>query len=81
MSSCPASGSGCNGPAEGECMGWCLHRLIRPVEQRMPIEFAPGHENEVKEGRFSVAWDAYKTHRALGRIRALRIAVRRAWRN
>lgn len=78
---CPHASAGCNWP-ESDCMGCCLHRLIRPVEQRMPIEFAgPEPENEVKEGRFSAAWDAYKTHRALGRIRALRIAIRRAWRN
>ena len=80
MKRCIVSTS-CNYP-EGECAGLCQHRLIRPVEQRMAIEFAEGHENEVKaEGRFSAAWDAYKTHRALGRIRALRIAIRRAWRN
>jgi hypothetical protein len=82
MTRCQTSET-CNYP-EGECAGLCLHRLLRPVEQRMPIEFAgpePEPEDEVKEGRFSAAWDAYKTHRALGRIRALRIAVRRAWRN
>lgn len=79
---CPYASSGCNGPTEGQCMNLCFHRLIRPVEQRMPIEFAgPEPENEVKERRFSAAWDAYKTHRALGRIRALRIAASRAWRN
>lgn len=80
MIRCPNTTS-CGYP-DGECAGLCLHRLIRPVEQRMPIEFAgPEPENEVKEGRFSAAWDAYKTHRALGRIRALRIAASRAWRN
>lgn len=77
---CPYASSGCNGPKEGQCMGWCEPR--RHVEQRMPIEFAEGHENGVKaEGRFSSAWDAYKTHRPLGRIRALRKAIRVAWRD
>ena len=53
-----------------------------PVEQRMSVEYAEGHENTVKaEGRISAVWQAYKTHRPLGRIRALRTALRRAWRN
>lgn len=63
-------------------MNLCIHHLIRPVEQRMPIEFAgPEPEDDVKEGRFSAALDSYKTHRALGRLRALRKAIRAAWRS
>ncbi len=41
---CPAAGSGCNGPKEGQCMGWCEPR--RHVRAGGPppsdgIEFAP----------------------------------------
>ena len=47
----------------------------------MPIEFAgPEPEDDVKEGRFSAELDSYKTHRALGRLMALRKAIRVAWR-
>ncbi len=71
--------SGCNGPTEGECVGLCLHRaqintetmtkrcaaIKGSVEQRMPIEFAD------EPSAFVAAWDAYKTHRPRGRMKAL----------
>lgn len=74
---CPASVSGCNGPTEGQCEGLCtLHRLIRPVEQRMPIEFA---EPEPKDSPVTCALCVYKTHRPAGRMKAIRQAFK-AWR-
>ena len=74
--------STCNYP-EGECVGLCLHRINTEtmtkrcaaikgsVEQRMPIEFA-----EPEPTRIGAAWDAYKAHRAHGRIDG----IRHAWR-
>lgn len=69
------------GYPDGECAGLCLHRLIRPVEQRMAIEYAGPEPEDKPESLWSRVWSAYKAHRALGRIRALRIAASRAWRN
>jgi hypothetical protein len=74
---CIYANSGCNGPIEGECVGLCLHRINTEtmtkrcaaikgnVEQRMPIEFAD------EPSAFVAAWDAYKTHRPRGRMKAL----------
>lgn len=58
-------------------MNLCLRRLIRPVEQRMPIEFA---EPEPKDSRTTCALCAYRTHRPAGRLVAVRQALK-AWRN
>lgn len=75
--------STCNYP-EGECVGLCLHRaqintetmtkrcaaIKGNVEQRMPIEYAD------EPSALVAAWDAYKAHRAHGRIDG----IRHAWR-
>lgn len=77
---CPYASSGCNGPTEGQCMNLCLHRLIRPVEQRMAIEYAGPEPEDKPESLFSRVWSAYKAHRPHGRMDGIRHAFA-AWRN
>ena len=80
MKRCIVSTS-CSYP-EGECAGLCLHRLIRPVEQRMSVEYAEGHENAKRRpvGPLRYAINTYRLYRRWGisRKASLRHALR-AW--
>lgn len=78
MKRCIVSTS-CDYP-EGECAGLCLHRLIRPVEQRMAIEYAGPEPEDKTEPLWSRVWSAYKAHRPHGRMDGIRHAFA-AWRN
>lgn len=68
MTRCPYA-STCNYP-EGDCAGLCLHRLIRPVEQRMAIEYAGPEPEDIPTEkpmtRFRFALNTFRLYRKWG---------------
>lgn len=78
---CAHTSSGCNAP-QSECLGLCMHRIntiTKPcavVIGKTPIAYAKGTENESK---FARCKRAYRTHRFMGRIAAIKRFIKE-WR-